>query len=233
MSAVVILKNHKNHDISVTVWPIFMKFGMLMQNVSLNRADHWKIRISQIQDGARPLFWKTVKSPYLCNRLTDFDEIWHNDAYAPPHQIDRLNFQFLKIQDGGGRHLQKSQKIAISPQRFHRSLRNSVHWCKMGLLTARAVKKFEFHNPTWRTAAILKTVKSPYLDCNRLTDFDEIWHGDAYCPPTAGRPLKFPIFENPRWQRPPSWKITKKLRYLLNDLTDLYEIWYADAKWVS
>jgi len=23
---------------------------------------------------------KTVKSPYLCNRLTDFDEIWHNDA---------------------------------------------------------------------------------------------------------------------------------------------------------
>jgi len=27
-------------------------------------------------------------------------------------------------------------------------------------------------NPTWRTAAILKTVKSPYL-CNRLTDFDE------------------------------------------------------------
>jgi len=23
----------------------------------------------------------TVKSPYLCNRLTDFDEIWYNDAY--------------------------------------------------------------------------------------------------------------------------------------------------------
>jgi len=29
----------------------------------------------------------------------------------------------------------------------------------------------------WRTAAILKTVKSPYL-CNRLTDFDEIWQDD-------------------------------------------------------
>jgi len=24
---------------------------------------------------------KTVNSPYLCNLLTDFDEIWHNDAY--------------------------------------------------------------------------------------------------------------------------------------------------------
>jgi len=33
-------------------------------------------------------------------------------------------------------------------------------------------------NPIWRTAAILKTVKSPYL-CSRLTDFDEIWHSDA------------------------------------------------------
>jgi len=27
---------------------------------------------------------KTVKSPYLCNRVTDFDEIWHGDAYWPP-----------------------------------------------------------------------------------------------------------------------------------------------------
>jgi len=35
-----------------------------------------------------------------------------------------------------------------------------------------------FQNPRWRTAAILKTVKSPYLR-NRLTDFDEIWHADA------------------------------------------------------
>ena len=35
-------------------------------------------------------------------------------------------------------------------------------------------------------AAILKTVKSPYF-CNRLTDFDEIWHGDAHSPPTADR----------------------------------------------
>jgi len=26
---------------------------------------------------------KTVKLPYLCNRLTDFDEIWHGDANSP------------------------------------------------------------------------------------------------------------------------------------------------------
>jgi len=65
-------------------------------------------------------------------------------------------------------------------------------------------------NPRWRTAAIFqkKPVKSPYL-CKRLTDFDEIWHDDAYWSPTVDRPLKFWIFENPRWRRPPSWKLTK------------------------
>jgi len=57
-------------------------------------------------------------------------------------------------------------------------------------LTAQTIKKFEFPNPRWRTAAILKTVKSPYL-CNRLTDFDEIWQDDAHWPPRADRPLKF------------------------------------------
>jgi len=66
----------------------------------------------------------------------------------------------------------KITKIAISPQRFDRSLRNSVRWCKMGPLTTRLLKKSNFTNPRWQTAAILKkNVKSPYL-CNLLTNFD-------------------------------------------------------------
>jgi len=36
-----------------------------------------------------------------------------------------------------------------------------------------------------------------------LTDFDEIWHDDAYWPLTAKRSLKFQIFENSRWRQPP------------------------------
>jgi len=56
MAAAAILKNYKNRDISVTVGPIFIKFGMLMQNMPLNRSYHKKIRISQIQDGGRPPF---------------------------------------------------------------------------------------------------------------------------------------------------------------------------------
>jgi len=39
----------------------------------------------------------------------------------------------------------KITEIAIYLQRFDRSLRNLVHWCKMCLLTTPTVKKFEFH----------------------------------------------------------------------------------------
>jgi len=53
---------------------------------------------------------KTVKSPYLRNRLTDFDEIWQADAGANLRQ----NFEFFKNQDGGGRHLENHKNRDIS-----------------------------------------------------------------------------------------------------------------------
>jgi len=90
----------------------------------------------------------------------------------------------------------------------------------MGLLTAPTVKSYEFHKSKMADGRHFKTVKSPYL-CNLLTDFHEIWHDDAYSPPTAERPLKFRIFENSRWWQPPSGK-SQKSRYLNNGLTDLY-----------
>jgi len=86
------LENNKNRDISAAVRPIFTKFGTLMQNWSLNPFDRKKFRISQIQDGGRPPLKKTVKSPYLCNRLTDFDEIWQDDAYWPSTAETSLKF---------------------------------------------------------------------------------------------------------------------------------------------
>jgi len=39
MAAAAILKNHKNCDITASDWPIFAKFGMIMQNGSLNHPD--------------------------------------------------------------------------------------------------------------------------------------------------------------------------------------------------
>jgi len=56
------------------------------------------------------------------------------------------------------------------------------------------VKNLNLQNPRWRTAANMKTVKSPYLR-NRLTDSDEIWHDDADWPQTGDTPLKFQIFQ--------------------------------------
>jgi len=45
-------------------------------------------------------------------------------------------------------------------------------------------QNFEFKNPRWRTATILKIVKSTYLD-NSSTDLHEIWHGGEQNPLNA------------------------------------------------
>jgi len=74
---------------------------------------------------------------------------------------------------------------------------------QQGLLTVLTLKNLNFQNPRWRTAAILKTVKSPYLR-NRVTDSAEFWQGEANWPPTGDRLLKYQIFQKPRWRRSPS-----------------------------
>jgi len=55
-------------------------------------------------------FEKTVKSPYLSNRLTDFDEIWHAGADWSPTEDRSLKFPIFQKQDGGSSHLEISQK---------------------------------------------------------------------------------------------------------------------------
>ena len=174
---------------------------------------------------------KTVKSTYLCDRSTDFDDIWHDDTYWPlaaDQPLTLLTFWKFKMLAAT---ILKNHKNRIVPTTGWPFFTKFGALMKNGLLTFSTVKNLNFTNPRWRTAAILKTVKLPYL-CNRLTDFDEIWHGDAHCPLTVDRPLKFRIFENPTWRWPQSWK-SQKSRYLRNDLTDLYEIWYGGAKWGS
>jgi len=39
---------------------------------------------------------KTVKSTYFCNRLTDFDEIWQDDAHWPPIADRPLKFSIFE-----------------------------------------------------------------------------------------------------------------------------------------
>ena len=98
----------------------------------------WVVPIGaqQIEDGGRPPFWKkNIKSPYLCNRLTDFDKIWHSDAHWPLTADLSLKFRIFENLPSW-----KITKIVISPQRFDRSVLNLLRWCKIGLLTARPLK---------------------------------------------------------------------------------------------
>ena len=103
--------------------------------------------------------------------LQPCDRFWWNLAHIGSLQgIVSKNSNFWKSNMAAAAIL-KITKIAISPQLFDRSLRNLVWWCKMGLLTSPTVNKLNFKSQRWRTNAILKTVKSPYL-CNLLTDSD-------------------------------------------------------------
>jgi len=69
MAAAAILKNHKNRDISETVLPMFIKFGTLMHNVSLNRSNHKKIEFHKLKmaDG------RHFENRYIAIFLQPFD----------------------------------------------------------------------------------------------------------------------------------------------------------------
>ena len=172
-----------------------MKFGIVTQIAPLSL----KFRIFQKPRWWRRPSWKSQKSRYLLNSMTDLYEIWHADADWPPTWDRSLKFSIFHKTRWRRSLSSKATQIAISQQGIDRSSRNLASLCKMCLFSAQTVKKMNFQNPRWRTAAIVKTVKSPYLR-NRLTDFDKIWHGGAYWSRTWDRPLKFRIFENPRWR---------------------------------
>ena len=74
------------------------------------------IGAQQIQDGGRPPFWKkTVKSLYLCNRLTDCDKIWYSDAYWPLTADIPLKYRIFENPKWRRPPSWKITKIAISP----------------------------------------------------------------------------------------------------------------------
>jgi len=120
----------------------------------------------------------------------------------------------LKIQDGGGRHLKKITKIAMSLQRFDRSLLNFYDDAKQVSPPLRTFKNLNFKNPRWRTATILKTVNSTYF-CNLLTDFYEMWHNDAYWFLAPDVKFKFVIFDNLLRRTAAILRIEKLLKYTL------------------
>jgi len=93
---------------------------------------------------------KIVKSPYLSEKLSDFDEIWYTTSYIEPsysHVTKKM--KFLEFQ------MAVFQMAATAILKFailvitHRPIGHMI-------------KTASFQNPRWRTAAILKIVKLPY-----------------------------------------------------------------------
>ena len=125
----------------------------------------------------------------------------------------------------------KITKIAISPQRFDRSLWNLESWCKMGPLTARPLKKIEFHKSKMADICHSENRKIAIS----LQPYHRFWWNLAQwhiLAPYRGSFVKLRFCWKSNMAAAPCWK-SQKLRYLRNGLTNLYEIWYADAKWVS
>ena len=107
-------KYWKFHVIETTA-SISTKFCITIETI---KNSSWVVPIGaqQIQDGGRPPFWKkTVKSLYLCNRLTDFDKIWYSDAYWPPTGNLSLKFRIFENPKWRRPPSWKITKIAISP----------------------------------------------------------------------------------------------------------------------
>ena len=132
--------------------------------------------------------------------------------------------QFSKIQDGGGRHLENrffghnSSIDCTITAKFYMRKQNDMS------------KSANFLNPRWRTAAILKIVKLPYLSeksnknllpimvndthtrtsswrrSEKSSDFDKIWYTTSDIEPDYSHVTKNWNFWNSRWRRPPSWK---------------------------
>jgi len=83
-----------------------------------------------------------------------------------------------QIQDGGRPPYWKNRKIVISPPRFDRFRPNLARRRSSTLLSRSIVKKFKLQKSKMAAAAILKIEKLPYLG-RGLTDFNQIWHGNA------------------------------------------------------
>jgi len=87
----------------------------------------------------------------------------------------------------------KNRKIAITLQRINRFWRNLAIQCILDLQNPSANKTWKFIKSKMAPVVILKIEKSWYLR-NRLTNFDEIWHGYATRPSGHGQPIKFQNF---------------------------------------
>jgi len=154
MAAASILKNRK---IAISQ----QRFDRSPQNLALGRRltafsirplNFWPFKSPRWW---QPPFWKTERSPYLSNGLTNCHKIWHDDAFWPSWPFWHSDSRLLKIQDGGGYHFE-NWNIAMSQQWFDRSPWNLAPCNMLILLTLPTVKNLQFwkmkiqHGGMWK-----------------------------------------------------------------------------------
>jgi len=91
-----------------------------------------RIWIFENQRWRRPPFWKTIKSPYLRKRLTDFDRIWRGDAHRYSGLYWTLKIALFHNSTWRTAAIVKNRKIArmfsISDWTLHLTLSQMVLW---------------------------------------------------------------------------------------------------------
>ena len=76
------LEKLENCDISLLVWPILTKFGIVMHLGPTRLLGHYIVTILKIQDGEQPSFWKSNNDHIstAIRLILIIYEIWHDDA---------------------------------------------------------------------------------------------------------------------------------------------------------
>ena len=120
-----VFKPHWQNIVIETTASISTKFCTTIETIKWSS---WVVPIGaqQIQDGGRPPFRRKPLNRYisgiLCNRMIDLVQ-WRILASYSGSTVKILNFWKFKMAAAA---ILKITKIAISPQRFDRSLRNLV-----------------------------------------------------------------------------------------------------------
>jgi len=129
----------------------------------------------QIQDGRRPPFWRSLNHHISMKNHPILIQFGTLQQILNHMTATWLKIEIFKIQDGGGRYLENS----FFSHNSSTDCPISAKFCmrkQNGMSTRATWQKLQiFLNPRWRTAAILKIVKTPYLS-QKSSDFDEIWY---------------------------------------------------------
>ena len=147
---------------SLTDCPISAKFCVRKQNRMPTKATWKKTAFFKIQDCGRPPFWKSLYR-HISVKIFRFKwNLVHYIRYWTRLRSRDQKLKFLKF-DMATAAILKSLFWPLLINRLS-DIRDILHQeAERHADKGRMIKTANFQNPRWRTVAILKIVKSPYL----------------------------------------------------------------------